>query len=162
MFAGMIFMKEPFFHGSDNYDQMIRIAKVLGTDDLFDYLDKYDLELDPQVETGLSNYPKKPWVQFTTPQNQHLVSPESMDFLDKLLRYDHMERLTCQEAMMHPYFAPIREAESTSTSSAAGFVPSAPGSVATAAAVSSEAAAGAGADESTTGSSSVSSSAPIV
>ena len=28
MFAGMIFKKEPFFHGADNYDQLIRIAKV--------------------------------------------------------------------------------------------------------------------------------------
>lgn len=40
MFAGMIFRKEPFFHGHDNYDQLVKIAKVLGTDELFDYLDK--------------------------------------------------------------------------------------------------------------------------
>jgi casein kinase II subunit alpha len=30
MFAGMIFRKEPFFHGHDNYDQLVKIAKVLG------------------------------------------------------------------------------------------------------------------------------------
>lgn len=29
MFAGMIFRKEPFFHGHDNYDQLVKIAKVL-------------------------------------------------------------------------------------------------------------------------------------
>ena len=40
MFAGMIFRKEPFFHGHDNYDQLVKIVKVLGTDELFDYLDK--------------------------------------------------------------------------------------------------------------------------
>ncbi|MFQ6670660.1 hypothetical protein Gotur_035487 [Gossypium turneri] len=28
MFAGMIFRKEPFFYGHDNYDQLIKIAKV--------------------------------------------------------------------------------------------------------------------------------------
>ena len=28
MFAGMIFQKEPFFHGHDNYDQLVKIAKV--------------------------------------------------------------------------------------------------------------------------------------
>jgi casein kinase II subunit alpha len=28
MLAGMIFKKEPFFHGQDNYDQLVRIAKV--------------------------------------------------------------------------------------------------------------------------------------
>ena len=42
MFAGMIFRKEPFFHGHDNYDQLVKIVKVLGTDELFDYLDKCD------------------------------------------------------------------------------------------------------------------------
>jgi serine/threonine protein kinase len=28
MFAGMIFKKEPFFHGHDNFDQLVKIAKV--------------------------------------------------------------------------------------------------------------------------------------
>ena len=28
MFSGMIFKKEPFFHGHDNYDQLVKIAKV--------------------------------------------------------------------------------------------------------------------------------------
>lgn len=30
VFASMLFRKEPFFHGSDNYDQLVRIVKVLG------------------------------------------------------------------------------------------------------------------------------------
>ena len=41
MFAGMIFRREPFFRGSDNYDQLVRIAKVLGFDGLQNYLNKY-------------------------------------------------------------------------------------------------------------------------
>ncbi|XP_038970377.1 casein kinase II subunit alpha-like isoform X2 [Phoenix dactylifera] len=50
MFAGMIFRKEPFFYGHDNHDQLVKIAKVLGTDELNAYLNKYRLELDPQLE----------------------------------------------------------------------------------------------------------------
>lgn len=50
MFAGMIFRKEPFFYGQDNYDQLVKIAKVLGTDDLYAYLAKYRLELDTQFQ----------------------------------------------------------------------------------------------------------------
>ena len=45
-----IFRKEPFFHGHDNYDQLVKITKVLGTDDLFAYLEKYDIELDAQFD----------------------------------------------------------------------------------------------------------------
>ena len=84
---------------------------MLGTDDLFDYLDKYDLELDPNVESVMSSYSKKPWNRFVTPANQHLVSEDAMKFLDGLLQYDHQKRLTAEEAMAHPYFAPVRAAE---------------------------------------------------
>jgi len=37
------------------------------------------------------------------------VSPEAIDFLDRLLRYDHQERLTAEEAMAHAYFNPVRQ-----------------------------------------------------
>jgi len=108
MFAGMIFRKEPFFHGHDNYDQLVKIVKVLGTDELFDYLDKYNLELDPHFDGILGRHTRKPWSKFLNSDNQHLVSPEAVDLLDKLLRYDHHERLSPSEAMLHPYFCPVR------------------------------------------------------
>lgn len=47
---------------------------------------------------------RKRWERFVHSENQHLVSPEALDFLDKLLRYDHQARLTAREAMDHPYF----------------------------------------------------------
>jgi casein kinase II subunit alpha len=107
MLASMIFRKEPFFHGHDNYDQLVRIAKVLGTEELFEYLDKYQIELDPRFSDILGRHSRKRWERFVHSENQHLVSPEALDFLDKLLRYDHQERLTAMEAMDHPYFYPI-------------------------------------------------------
>ena len=110
MFAGMIFRKEPFFNGHDNYDQLVRIAKVLGTDELYAYLSKYRIELDPHLESLIGRHSRKPWSKFVNADNQHLVSSEAIDFLDKLLRYDHQERLTSKEAQDEPYFAPVRQA----------------------------------------------------
>ncbi len=107
MLASMIFRKEPFFHGHDNYDQLVRIAKVLGTDELYEYLDKYQIELDPRFNDILGRHSRKRWERFVHSENQHLVSQEALDFLDKLLRYDHQERLTAREAMDHPYFYPV-------------------------------------------------------
>ncbi|KAK0425157.1 hypothetical protein QR680_009064 [Steinernema hermaphroditum] len=95
MLASMIFRKEPFFHGHDNYDQLVRIAKI---------------ELDPRFNDILGRHSRKRWERFVHSENQHLVTPEALDFLDKLLRYDHQERLTAAEAMNHPYFAPVVEA----------------------------------------------------
>jgi len=113
MFAGMMFRKEPFFYGHDNYDQLVKIAKVLGTDELYNYLSKYGIELDPQLENLVGRHARRPWSKFTNAENAHLVTPEGMDFLDKLLKYDHQDRLTAEEAMAHPYFAPVRQAASS-------------------------------------------------
>ena len=74
--------KEPFFHGHDNYDQLVRIAKVcvkiivpvfllrtfqyicekvLGTEELYEYLDKYQIELDPRFSDILGRHSRKRW-----------------------------------------------------------------------------------------------------
>uniref|UniRef100_A0A0E0P1N7 Casein kinase II subunit alpha n=2 Tax=Oryza rufipogon TaxID=4529 RepID=A0A0E0P1N7_ORYRU len=76
MFAGMIFRKEPFFYGHDNHDQLVKIAKVLGTEALNAYLNKYHIELDPQLEALVGRHSRKPWSKFINADNQHLVSPE--------------------------------------------------------------------------------------
>ncbi|MBA0677755.1 hypothetical protein Goari_019144, partial [Gossypium aridum] len=86
---------------------------VLGTDELNAYLNKYGIELDPQLAFIVGRHSRKPWTKFINAENQHLALPEAIDFLDKLLRYDHVERLTAKEAMAHPYFYPIRNAESS-------------------------------------------------
>jgi casein kinase II subunit alpha len=48
--AGMIFKVDTFFKGSDNYDQLIRIMKVLGDDDLHEYVHKYNLKIPKEVK----------------------------------------------------------------------------------------------------------------
>lgn len=50
MMASIIFKKEPFFQGHDNNDQLVKIAKVLGTEELFNYLNKYGLQLGSQYK----------------------------------------------------------------------------------------------------------------
>ena len=51
-----IFRKEPFFHGHDNYDQLVKIAKVLGSEELYEYIDKYKIDLDPRFSSILGRY----------------------------------------------------------------------------------------------------------
>ena len=111
MFAGMIFKREPFFQGSDNYDQLVKIAKVLGTEELYAYLDKYRLTLDSHYEDLLPRHPvpRKPWTKFINSQNNQLVSDEALDLLSQMLRYDHAERVTPKDAMGHVYFQAVRD-----------------------------------------------------
>jgi len=51
MLASMIFRKEPFFHGHDNYDQLVRIAKVLGTGSSMSIWTNIRLNLTPDFPT---------------------------------------------------------------------------------------------------------------
>jgi casein kinase II subunit alpha len=40
-----------------------------------------------------------------------LISNEALDLLDKMLRYDHAERITARDAMEHPYFDLLKTGE---------------------------------------------------
>ena len=51
-----IFKKEPFFMGDSNRDQLVKIAQVLGTDNLYKYLKKYHLKLDEEFLKLLGKY----------------------------------------------------------------------------------------------------------
>lgn len=104
MLAAIIFKKEPFFRGDSNNDQLVQIAKILGTKKLFDYINKYGINLSDEYDSILGDYDPKPWSAFITNENQHLISNEVIDLIDKLLTYDHQLRPTAKEAMDHPFF----------------------------------------------------------
>ena len=75
------------------------------------YLEKYNVSLGEEYE-DIGYYNKRQWVRFMNENNKDLVSQEFLDLIDRLLRYDHQERLTAKEAMKHAYFDPIRVAVS--------------------------------------------------
>jgi len=105
MIAAIVFKKEPFFKGKSNSDQLVKIAKVLGTEELMKYLQKYNLTLSSEYDDILGEYPRKPWSSFVNDGNRYLSgSPYVIDLIDHLLRYDHQERLTAKEALNHPFF----------------------------------------------------------
>ncbi|KAF5288050.1 hypothetical protein FQR65_LT12100 [Abscondita terminalis] len=92
MFASMIFRKEPFFHGYDNGDH---------------YLNKYNIKIDMKLGEKLCNHARKKWERFVTTENEYLVNDDAFNFLESLLRYDHLSRITAKEALQHKYFYPV-------------------------------------------------------
>lgn len=52
LLAALLFKKEPFFFGSDNDNQLVKIAAVLGTQDLVAYCRKYSMRPNQQVGGG--------------------------------------------------------------------------------------------------------------
>ncbi|EDO15394.1 hypothetical protein Kpol_1063p4 [Vanderwaltozyma polyspora DSM 70294] len=111
MLASMVFQKEPFFHGTSNTDQLVKIVRVLGSEDFEKYLIKYEITL-PREFHDMDQYIRRPWHRFVNDSNRHLSGNDDIiDLIDNLLKYDHQERLTAKEAMGHPWFAPIRNNE---------------------------------------------------
>merc|ERR1712216_402089 len=104
MLAGMVFKKEPFFCGADNIDQLVKIAKVLGSDGLNEYIDTYGLDIDPEVGDRIEGHSRRDWASFMTKDNRERVCPEVVDLIDKCLRYDPAARITPIDAMKHKFF----------------------------------------------------------
>jgi casein kinase II subunit alpha len=135
LMAGIIFMRNPFFKGKDDHDQLKKIVKVLGGDKFRIYRQKLfggssydsdsDSDSDPDSDSNSNsdsnsdscedpylnfyNYNGKSWNYFIDNDNEHLCSPEAIDLLDKFLRFDHRERILPTEALQHPYFDNVRQ-----------------------------------------------------
>jgi len=107
--ATMMLKLDPFFKGSDNEDQLLKIAQVMGSENLVAYLRKYKLALNQKVGGKMKNWPERDLEDFINKGNQHLCSDEGLDLLRKFLVYDKNGRITPRDAMQHPYFDPIRQ-----------------------------------------------------
>jgi len=69
--AGMIFKIDTFFKGSDNFDQLIKIMRVLGEDDLHSYVHKYNLKVPKDAKKLMKGqeFEKQPWTNFISKKN---------------------------------------------------------------------------------------------
>ncbi len=110
MIGGLIFMKEPFFKGTSNENQLEKIADVLGSRDLTAYISRYEVPVKKFMADIMdAGLPARPLESFITEKNKHLCPPDAVDFVRTLLKYDHQERPTAKEAMQHAFFDSVRE-----------------------------------------------------
>ncbi len=117
--------------GADNQDQLVKIARVCGTDGLFDYMQKYGITLEgsflqqigkvvPWLGPSFTDvfllslshfhslsdplsaqHARKPWKSFVNAQNKNLANDDAIDLLDNLLKYDHQERYAALASRIH-------------------------------------------------------------
>ena len=113
--AGWLFRVNIFFKPALNEEhQMLSIAKVLGSQGLIDYTNKYQLTLFTKVYDYYNNnssntpIPKIPWEYFINDDNREFVTKDGLDLLSRLLVYDHKMRISAKDAMRHPYFRDVR------------------------------------------------------
>jgi len=95
----------PLFPGSNEVDQINRIHKVLGTPTP-EHLAKYKAKGASHI-----NFDFPPQKAIGVPQLIPHASPDAIDLMVKMLKYDAAERITSREAMRHPYFKEVRDNE---------------------------------------------------
>jgi casein kinase II subunit alpha len=90
-----MFHKQPYFSGKSSGDQLLKIAKMLGTKKLHEYAEKYKIKIDPSLKDLLGKHSEKPWEG---------IPEAAIDLLEQMLVYDHQERITAREALNHAFF----------------------------------------------------------
>ncbi|GAA5886165.1 hypothetical protein JCM6882_004285 [Rhodosporidiobolus microsporus] len=98
-----LMLGQPLFPGESGIDQLVEIIKVLGT------------PTREQIKTMNPNYMEHkfpqikphPFVKVFRPR----TPPEAIDLISKLLEYTPSARLTAIEAMTHPFFDDLKQAD---------------------------------------------------
>lgn len=91
--------RRPLFKGRDYVDQLNQILYYLGTppDDMLARI------ASPRAQQYINSLPFKPQIPFE--QLYPDANPLALDLLRRLLAFDPAERITCDEALRHPYLA---------------------------------------------------------
>lgn len=92
----------PLFPGKNELDQINKIHNILGTpptkilDDFRTHASHMEINFPPKEGTGIDRLIMN-------------TSEEARDLINKMLIYNHEERITCKEALNHPYFKDMNE-----------------------------------------------------
>ncbi|KNC51001.1 CMGC/CK2 protein kinase [Thecamonas trahens ATCC 50062] len=98
MMAGIVFKKHPVFKGrKENINVLVAIVKLMGSDGLFDFVDKYGVRLRDEWDEKLEGYEGSTWDSLVTRKNKSLAVADAIDLLSGILVYDHEHRLNCED-----------------------------------------------------------------
>lgn len=90
IFASVILKKSPIFSGRDTTDQLVKIAKIMGHAELFEYINEQKIEI-PDLESlkaTVGKHPKKAWEKMVDHKNEGFATPEAISLLSHLLVYN--------------------------------------------------------------------------
>jgi len=112
IFAAVLFQQEVIFQGKDDTDQVVQIAKILGTDEIYEYAISQGLKISPTLHEQLGKKPKKPWSKFKATFNEQYFNDENaIGLLSQMLVVDHTKRINAKDAMAHTYFKELNNSK---------------------------------------------------
>nr|CDS25641.1 casein kinase II subunit alpha' [Hymenolepis microstoma] len=105
VFAILIFKQNLFT--ADNEEELLQqIVNLLGRSSLMHFVKKYPPPLTNPIYDEMTASEGVPLLKYVTEENEGLATPQALDLLQNLLKFDHHERLTAKKALEHKYFLP--------------------------------------------------------
>jgi len=96
-----LMLGQPLFPGESGVDQLVEIIKVLGTptkEEIHAMNPNYTEFKFPQIKAH-------PWAKVFSKR----MPPDAVDLVGRLLQYAPQKRVTCHQAMTHPFFDELRD-----------------------------------------------------
>ena len=114
VFGALIFGVECLFKSTDDKDQLLKISEILGYFPLSLFLNKHKitLKISKEFELKLRNLEEGlGFSAFINDKNKETATPDALDLLGKMLKFDFEERISAQSCLGHEFFREVREKE---------------------------------------------------
>lgn len=99
---GEMLIKEPMFPGTSEMEQLNVLFKTFGT---FNNEMLPGVEFFPNYNANFKKFKGVGLRKFILSKTQFEVDENALDLLERMLQIDPTKRITCKEALLHPFFA---------------------------------------------------------
>jgi casein kinase II subunit alpha len=99
------------FDGLDNDHQIDSIAEIIGGEPMIVWADKFRVRLSAHLRERLRAARGVPLETIIPYSRRKFRNKHALDLTQKMLTVDHKERITAEQALAHPFFKSVREAD---------------------------------------------------
>ena len=108
-FSIMMFRQIIFASGENDSQQLIKVAEVVGGKKILQYAQDLKMTLDSSTVENLRQCPGTGLSKIIHDTDPELCPPDAYDLLLQMMVVDHRKRITAEDALKHPFFAPLRK-----------------------------------------------------
>jgi casein kinase II subunit alpha len=111
MLLEMLSQKLHVFDGGDNEHQLDAVAEVTGGRPLLAWAERYRVRLAPGVAERLAQMRGVPFETLIPYGRRRFRDRDALALVERMLDVDHKQRITAEEALAHPFFQTVRDAD---------------------------------------------------
>jgi casein kinase II subunit alpha len=111
MLLEILSLKLHVFDGNDNDHQLDAVAEVVGGRGMLAWAEKYRVKLTAGVRDMLTQARGVAFETLVPYGRRKFRDRDGLALVERMLTIDHKERITAEEALQHPFFQIVRDAD---------------------------------------------------